>query len=322
MDDHPCTWQELVRRAGSARRARTWVAGGDWRRVVRGAYAPWSAEDGVELRAQCLALVLPPDVALSHRSALWLLGLDVLGEAVDVTVPRGRHLAPRPGLRVHTAELEDDVLVQVRGLTAVTAARAVVDVARSEGLVEAVALGDAALRSGAARRTALLAVLDDSVGLRGVRRARAAVALLSCRSESPMESRLRVRLLQGGVGEVEVQVDLYDAGGHVARADLLVRGVVVEFDGREVHLERRAFAHDRRRQSRLLAAGAELCRFTAADVYGRSEHDLAGEVLRAVARAHARGGPALDRGPDTLRPPRLRPLPSLAEVRARLPRTG
>lgn len=291
------------------------MGSGEWWRVVPGAYAPWTAADGPQLRVQALALVLPDGVALSHRSALWVLGLDVLGDAIDVTAPRGRHLLARPGLRVHTAQLTDDVLVHVGDLLAVSAARAVLDVARSEGLPDAVAVGDAALRSGTTDRARVEAVLAASVGLRGVRRARQAMALLDPRSESAMESRLRTQLVVGGVEHLEVQADLYDGSVHVARVDLLVEGVVVEFDGREVHLAGRAFVHERRRQSRLLAAGLELCRFTAADVYGRSARDLAGEVLQAVARARRRPPPLLSRGPDTQRPPARWPLPTLSEAR-------
>lgn len=311
MDEELCDLAGLVRRAGSPARARRWVETGEWWRVVRGAYAPWHLPDGPEVRARALRLVLPAHAALSHRAALWVLGLDVLGDRLDVTVPRGLRLQGRPGVRVHSAALPDDELCERDGLLLVSAARAVVDVARSEPLVEAVALGDAVLRSGAATAAAVQGALDASPGLRGVRRARAAVDLLDGRSESPMESRLRLPLVRGGL-VVEVQVDLYDARGHVGRVDLLADGVAVEFDGREAHLERAAFVHERRRQARLLEAGAALCRFTAADVYRRAGEDLCAEVRRASTRDRS----TLRRGPDTLRPPRLRPLPTRASARA------
>ena len=46
--------------------------------MVRGAYAPLERPDDVRTRVEALALVLPSDATVSHRTALWLLGLDVL----------------------------------------------------------------------------------------------------------------------------------------------------------------------------------------------------------------------------------------------------
>lgn len=312
VDDELYGWDELVRRAGSPARARTWVERGEVWRVVHGVYASHACLDGHEVRARALRLALPPDVALSHRTALWALGLDLLESALDVTAPRGPRVQARPGVRVHSAALPDSELCEVQGLLVVSAARAVVDVARSEPLLEAVALGDAVLRAGAATRALVDAALESSLGLRRVRAARVVVEHLDGRAESLMESRLRVRLVQGGL-RPEVQVDLDDDRGHVGRVDLVVEGVLVEYDGRDVHLQGDAFVHERRRQARLLEGGAVLRRYTAADVYRRSAEDLCAEVRRAAAAV--RPGP-LRRGADTQRLPRLRPLPTLAARRA------
>ncbi|MCW2606626.1 MAG: hypothetical protein JWO60_1319 [Frankiales bacterium] len=311
-DDELCGWAELVQRSGSPARARTRLATGEVWRVLHDVYAPHTALDTHELRARALRRALPADVALSHRTALWLLGLDLLGDVLDVTAPRGRRVQARPGVRVHSAALPDEELCEVRGLLAVSAARALVDVARGELFSEAVAVGDAVLRSGAATPEQVQASLERSTGLRRVREARRVAGHLDGRSESLMESRLRVRFVLGGL-RPEAQVDLYDERGHVARVDLVVDEVLVEFDGREAHLEGGAFARERRRQARLLEGGGVLRRYTAADVYRRAPDDLCAEVRRAAANVR-RG--RLRRGPDTLRAPRLRPLPTLDVRRA------
>lgn len=307
-------WQELVLRAGSPTRAKRWLRDGLWWRVLHDVYAPLGTDDDPLLRATALRRALPPDVALSHRTALWLLGLDVLGDALDVTAPRGRRVQARPGLRVHSALLTDDVLCELNGLIVVSAARAVVDVLRSEPLVEAVALGDAVLRGGAATAEQVGDVVAQSRGLRGVLHARRCLPLLDGRSESPMESRLRLRFVLGGIQGIEVQRDLYDKDGHLARADLYVKGVVVEYDGRAARLDKDVFVRERRRQNRVAAAGLELRRFTAADVYLRPAAAVCAELQAAVLLA-ARRAPEVRSGPDTLRPPRLRPLPTLADAR-------
>lgn len=115
-------WEMLVRRCGSRGRAAGQVRDGGWQRVLRDAYVDGAQDAGSpEVGAAALQLLLPRGVALSHTAALWVLGLDVLHrEVLDITGERGRHLAARPGVRVHIAALPDDQLVQVGGVYAVT----------------------------------------------------------------------------------------------------------------------------------------------------------------------------------------------------------
>ena len=311
------TWQELVTRAGSPGAARGWLREGRCWRVRRDAYAPIETTDGLGVRVAALRRVLPEGAVLSHRTALWLQGVPVLDEVaedvVDVTVPRSRHLLPRRGLRPHSAALPDSDLCTVGGLVATTAARAVVDLARQEALAEAVAAGDAALRAGVTSMALLQESAERARGLRGVARVPVVLGHLEPRSESLMESRFRVRVVTGGLPRPEAQVDLYDDLGHVARVDLVLEGVLLEYDGREQRLERAVFRDDRRRQNRLLAAGGIVLRFTAADVYARSQVDLCRQLAAAIAGSRGRPEPALRRGRDTLRAPRLRPLASWAD---------
>jgi hypothetical protein len=316
-------WAALVARAGSAARARRLLADGEWWRVLRDAYAPREALDGPEVRVAAMRLVLPAHVAVSHRAALWVLGVDVLGrdrsgrDLIDVTAPRGLHLERRPGLLPHSALLPDEELCQLGGLLLVSAARAFVDVARSDSLVEAVAFGDAVLRSGAATPDQLAQAVDRAAGLRHVRRAREVLPHLEPRSESLMESRLRMRLVLGGLPRPEAQVDLYDELGHAGRSDLYLDGVVLEYDGREARLLKPVFVHERRRQNRLADLRLEIRRFTADDVFGRPAGAVCAEVRRALDLARVRDRTQVRRGPDTLRPPRLRPLPTRAQLARR-----
>jgi hypothetical protein len=315
------TWTELVARCGTPWRARRHVDGGVVRRVWPGVYVAADLPDTPRLRATALRRLLPDGVALSHRAAVWALGVDVApaDAAIDVTTCRGKHLEARGGLRPHSALLPDVELVDLPGgLLAVSAPRAFVDVARSEPLVEAVAFGDAVLRSGAATREQLSAALDRAGGLRGIVGARRVLPYLEPRSESQGESRLRMRLMLGGLPRPEAQVDYYDDDGHhVARADLVVDGAVLEYDGREQRMRKDVFVRDRRRQNALVDHGAELRRFTGSDVTSARTQWLCGQVRKAVARAASRPAPSLRRGPDTLRPPVLQPLPTRAELRDR-----
>ncbi len=320
MDAEVLTWAGLVQWAGSAAKARASVAQGSWWRVLRDAYAPAALADGPDVRVQALRLVLPPGVALSHRAAVWALGVDVLArerrtgvDLLDVTAPRGRHVLSRPGVTTHSALLPDEELCEVDGLLLVSAARAFVDVARSDTIVEAVAFGDALLRSGAATLEQLEQALERAAGLRGVRRARAVIPHLEPRSESLMESRMRMRFVLGGVPRPEAQLDVYDDDGHVGRVDLYVDGAVFEYDGRKSRLLKPVFVHERRRQTRLAELHLEIRRLTSADYYVRPAAAVCAEAWRAVEMARGRDLSRVRRGPDTLRPAKLRPLPARAD---------
>lgn len=314
MDGEVFRWVELVQWAGTPSKARTLVATGRWRRVLRGAYAPAWLADSVEVRLAALRLVLPVGAVPSHRTALWLLGVARLSEELDVTCPRGRHLVGRPGLRVHAAALPDSELCDHGGLTVTSAARAVADVCRAESLTEAVVVGDAALRAGATTVEQVEAVLARAAGLRGVRRARAVVPHLEARSESPMESRLRMRLVLGGVPRPQAQWDVHTRDGHAGRADFHLDGVLLEYDGRLQRLDKAEFVAERRRQTVLAETGLELRRLTSHDVYVRPAAAVCGEVLRAVVQARGRDRAGLRTGPDTLRRPASTPAPTLAEA--------
>lgn len=315
VDADLLTWSELVRHAGSAAKARTLIAHELWWRVLHGVYAPIGLADSSALRVRALRRVLPDDVAVSHRAALWVLGVDVLGSVVDITVPRGRHLERRPRLRPHTAALPDEELVDLPGLLVVSAARAVVDVARSEPLVEAVAFGDAALRSGAVDLARIELAMDRAGGLRGIREARKVLPHLEPRSESAMESRFRMRLVLGGLPRPDAQYDVYDDDGHVGRGDLHIDGVVLEYDGRKSH-DKRVFKADRRRQNRMCDTGLDVRRFTSDDYFVRPAAAVCAEVVRAIAVAQGRDRSRVRTGPDTLPRPKLKPLPTRSEGRA------
>ncbi len=316
--------RELIAVAGSLAKARRLVKDGVYRRVLHDAYVVADAPDDVATRCAALQKVLPDDVVLSHWSGLWATGLDVLPrdrdrvDLLDVTVPRNRQLEDRPGIRTHIAHVADEEICEVNGLLIVSASRSFVDVARSSGVTEGVACGDAALRSGLTTPDRLEDSLDRAAGLRWVTRARIALSHLDGRSESLMESRLRVDFVLAGGPRMRAQVDLYDElGGHRGRCDLYLDGVSVEYDGRASRLELAKFSGDRTRGNGVADLEVEVRRFTSASYYGSTPaHRL--DVLRsALEIARGRTRPRLHFGRDTLRAPRLWPLPTRAEGQAK-----
>jgi very-short-patch-repair endonuclease len=117
----------------------------------------------------------------------------------------------------------------------------------------------------------LLSHVAGHSGAWGIARLRRAVDLAEPKSESAMESRLRMLLVTAGLPKPEVQIDVHDDRGRfLGRPDLLYprQRLAIEYDGGN-HRDR--LVEDNRRQNGLVGAGYRLLRFTAGDVYNSSE---------------------------------------------------
>lgn len=141
------------------------------------------------------------------------------------------------------------------------------DVCCTRSLVEATVVADAALHAGRTTVDQLLAWTRLNPRRHGIRKLRRVVELAEPASESPMESRLRLALVLGGLPRPRVQVKVRDArGAVVGRIDLYYEAarLGIEYDG---STHRDSLADDDRRQNALLVAGITLLRFTSRDVY-------------------------------------------------------
>jgi very-short-patch-repair endonuclease len=133
-----------------------------------------------------------------------------------------------------------------------------------------------------------LAQLSDwanSHSSRGIRKFRRAISLAEPATESPMESRLRMLLVLGGLPRPKAQISIHDQRGRfLGRPDLYYEDcrLGVAYDG-SVH--RDSLAEDNRRQNRLLDAGVRLLRFTAADLRNNPESVVA--LVRAQLKPSA-----------------------------------
>lgn len=102
----------------------------------------------------------------------------------------------------------------------------------------------------------------------GSAKAMAALGLVEPKSESPMETRLRLVLIRAGLPRPIAQYVVVVDGRTIARLDLAYPEwkIGVEYDG-DHHRDRPVFAADLRRQNKLVAAGWTILRFTATDIY-------------------------------------------------------
>jgi very-short-patch-repair endonuclease len=102
------------------------------------------------------------------------------------------------------------------------------------------------------------------------------------KSESPMETRLRMLVVMARLPRPEAQVIIRDGPRFLGRPDLYYREqrLGLEYDG-ATHRDTRA--QDNRRQNLLLDAGVRLLRFTASDIYETPDAVVA--LVRSALRA-------------------------------------
>ena len=217
-------------------------------------------------------------------TAAWLHGLDLDPcDPVEVTIPKQVGVSGRAGLAVRQSSLED--IVNVRGMRATSPVRTVAEICSRLELVEAVVVADMALHARVVGTEQLISWVRDHAGRRGVKNLRRVIDFADPAAESPMESRLRMLLVRGGLPRPKTQYEIHDRRGRFAgRVDLYYEEsrLGIEYDGAT---HRDTLAEDNRRQNRLIDAGITLLCFTGSDVLNRPD------VTIAQVRAHLSASP-------------------------------
>lgn len=225
----------------------------------------------------------------SGLTATWLQGVDLKPcDPVEATVPAGAGVSARAGIALRRAAVDEKDIVWVRGLPATSMARTIADLALRLSLTEAVVIADAASHMRKVSLERLRAWASANSGRKGVRRLRRVIEYAEPRAASPMESRLRMALVLGGLPRPEAQVPILDRYGRsVGRPDLYYaeQRLGIEYNGAT---HRDSIAQDNRRQNALLRAGVRLLRFTAADVLGNPTAMVA-QVRELLAFASSGG---------------------------------
>lgn len=250
---------------------RSQLASPAWRRMYRGIYQHVDAPADPLAWCQAASLLLPPGAALSHRSAAMMFGVNLLprvGLPMEVTVPPRLRLRPDSGLVVHRSHLRPADVSRRGGLAVTSPGRTAFDLGRGSDPVAAVVALDALIHNRVIKAAMLPVIAAERLGWPGVVAFRAAAALARVGAESPMETRLRLCLLAGGLPEPVLQHEVFGADGWlVARLDLAYRDIRLglEYDG-DHHRDREIFRRDAVRRNRLRLCGWTVLRFTSDDV--------------------------------------------------------
>ena len=227
----------------------------------------------------------------SHQDAAFLYGIDQLERIPESLITVSRPAGPdgllvgHPEVRVRKASLPRGQTNLVGGIPVTTAARTVVDMARTTPYRSGVVAVDSALHRRLTSKAQLAVVIATCARWPGVGRARRVVEFSDGRSESPFESIARVAFRDGGLPPPELQVWVGGDAGPVGRADFLWRehGTIAEADGALKYADPDRARQQLRRDADLREAGFEVVHF------GWAELTLApSQVIHAIRAAFAR----------------------------------
>jgi hypothetical protein len=156
----------------------------------------------------------------SHQSAALIHGLDLLSAPPAGTVwltrpPGGYRGQSVPGVRLHSARLPRDHVMERHGVWVTTATRTVVDLARISPFMAGVVSADSALRTGRTTDFGLARMLRSCARWPGIDNARRVVAFSDELAESALESCARVVFAEAGLPPPALQVPISDNHGQV-----------------------------------------------------------------------------------------------------------
>jgi hypothetical protein len=278
--------RSMVERGALVRLARgVYVVGADARRLT-------ALPGGSSALAVTAAIVAAgPGAVGSHRTAATIHGLDLLGrtgsEVIAVTRPPGApgRRTGRPGIQLHIAQLPLEQRTVRLGAPVTSAARTVVDLARTATFREGVVVADSALHREQTTKPELCAVIGACERWPGISQARKVVEFSDSRSESAFESIARVVFAQGGLPPPELQVRVGADGRVIARVDFLWRqyATIAEADGAIKYADPERAKLQLQRDAELREAGFEVVHFTWQELHINPD-----QVLRSIRAAFRR----------------------------------
>jgi very-short-patch-repair endonuclease len=263
------------------------LQGPRFQRLYPDTYVRREPRPGFDLRSQAAFRYVEGRGALSGYSAAELLGASCgRPEApAEVVVWGGRQRA-HPGLIVSHRPVEPRELVGVGGILVTSPLRTAFDLARRGRLVERVVAVDALANARDFAPDLLLFYGARYRGARGNLDLAEVLTLADRRAASPMETRLRLVLVLGGLPRPQAQWPVQDEHARtVVWLDLAYPDarVGVEYDG-AVHTRPERVLRDIGRHTALLDQGWQVFRYTKHDIRDRPDLIVA-QVGRALERA-------------------------------------
>ncbi|HVT70079.1 MAG TPA: DUF559 domain-containing protein [Trebonia sp.] len=277
---------------------RSLTSSGDMVRMRQGVYATrnavaWAGTDATRLhvlRVLAARATVGRHAVASYHSAALLHRLHLLKSlpgTVTLTLPPDRpwNRARPADVVFHSAELPAGHLTKLYNLPVTTAARTVVDLARTLPFTDAVVVADSALHQDKTTKAELSEILGTCSRWPGVKQARRVVEFADERAESPLESAARVVFDSCGLDPPELQAGIFTPNG-AFRVDFLwpAHRVIAEADGLMKYNNRRDYIKQLERDRHLQDAGYKVVHFTWKELFDTA-HVVIGRIRRALAAA-------------------------------------
>ena len=193
---------------------------------------------------------------------------------MTLTLPAARHWErlASAGVVFHCADLPAEHVTRLYNLPVTTAARTVVDLARTLPFMDAVVVADSALHAEKTAKPELRQILDSCVSWPGVRQARRVVSFADERAGSALESAARVVFDESGLDPPELQVTIH-LPAHAFLVDFFWRShrVIVEADGLAKYAADKDLIAQFQRDRLLRDAGYKVVHFTWRELFKTPE---------------------------------------------------
>lgn len=255
-----------------------------YRRAHHGVWEPEGTRQSPVSRLAAATVAVPESVATGWLAAA-IHGHPWLPREYPVELAVGSRRVRRPGISVHRYVVPPDQIDTIldadrNPLRVATAEWALFDLARHLDRDEAVVALDGAGRMplNIDARLAIPSLMVNYPGLRGRRIALDRSTMVDPKSQSPMETRLRLFLVDLGISHLASQYKVPGTPYFLDFADP-ERMIAVEYDG-DYHNEPRQHTRDVERRNRLEALGWRFIQVTKRQFY-LTRDELAGQLLRA-----------------------------------------
>lgn len=260
--------------------SRGQLRGPRFHRLFQDVYVSSAVEPTLALRARGAYLLVEGNGVLGGYAAAELLGgsCGPVDAPVEVVVPAGRYA--QPGLVVRQDLLLSDEVDSVVGVEVTSSLRTAFDLGRRRPLREAVVAVDALATAGKFAPRELIRFGYRHLGSRRHKLLHAAVDRARVGADSPMETRIRLAIVDGGLPEPVLQ---HPVGPYLLDLAYPSLKIAIEYDGKE-HLTPARARHDLDRQAYLTALGWTIVRVPAVEAM-RRPRAVAARVRAARFRA-------------------------------------
>jgi hypothetical protein len=273
------------------------IGAGLYRRVLRNVYAEPHLVHDHQLKVRAAALLMPPEAAISGRSAAAWFGapFSSASDPVLVVVPRDCRWKGPKGVQVHRTDLRPgEMWISDEGIRLTTVRRTAWDISTLDPLMTAVALIDgmlqyARLHDGELTEPVLAREFATRRGRWGSRRAQFLLPLVDGRAMSPPESRVRVACHLAGLPHPGPLLKIVVGGvsrGPVHRPWPEAK-LIVEYEG-AYHFDELQIRKDDARYEAMVAAGWHVIRLSSIDL--RDLDAVVDRIRAALAQSGSGAG--------------------------------